>query len=217
MSKPRTLPTLTHQAQHLLSTGLLEHQKGLTAGEFLTQVTRLEENAPEGSLLAFSQYLLPASVLAPFLQSSDGQKKGFVVEDMTDIDLFGPSVDSTALTTSVYAVTDPQRGDEMRNWSPKEASDELNSRGRVPLTLTEALYWTIQDPSILGRGACFMAIGSRLQKPNGPYDSRTPALWISNGTGRDGKDNKDAPKIGWCWWNNRHTWLGFASGASRVI
>jgi hypothetical protein len=30
---------------------------------------------------------------------------------------------------------------------------------------------------------------------------RTPALWISNGTGRDG---------------NRHTWLGFASAGGRM-
>ncbi|MDN6533090.1 MAG: DUF5701 family protein, partial [Yaniella sp.] len=32
-----------------------------------------------------------------------------------------------------------------------------------------------------------------------------------NGTGRDGSANRGAPKVGWCWVRNRHTWLGFAS------
>ncbi|WIM72923.1 DUF5701 family protein [Corynebacterium suedekumii] len=43
------------------------------------------------------------------------------------------------------------------------------------------------------------------------FDSRTPALWISSGTGRDGAEHRGAPKLGWCWWRNRHTWLGIAS------
>ncbi|MCT1997492.1 DUF5701 family protein [Brachybacterium muris] len=29
------------------------------------------------------------------------------------------------------------------------------------------------------------------------------------------KERKGAPKVGWCWANNRHTWLGFGSAASR--
>lgn len=61
-----------------------------------------------------------------------------------------------------------------------------------------------------------MTIGSRVTKPTGKLDSRTPALWISNGTGRDGKGRKDAPKLGWCWGNDRHTWLGIASAAGRT-
>ena len=57
---------------------------------------------------------------------------------------------------------------------------------------------------------CFMTIGSRKPKAKG-LDARTPAIWISGGTGRDGRERKGAPKVGWCWHNNRHTWLGFAS------
>ena len=41
--------------------------------------------------------------------------------------------------------------------------------------------------------------------------ARTPAIWISGGTGRDGAQNTGAPKVGWCWHNNHHSWLGFAS------
>ncbi|WP_369693045.1 DUF5701 family protein, partial [Dietzia timorensis] len=40
---------------------------------------------------------------------------------------------------------------------------------------------------------------------------------ISGGTGRDGAERKGAPKVGWCWAGNRHTWLGFASAAGRGI
>jgi len=40
-------------------------------------------------------------------------------------------------------------------------------------------------------------------------------VWISNGTGRDGAANRNAPKVGWCWAGNRHTWLGFASASGR--
>ncbi|MEU6665540.1 DUF5701 family protein [Streptomyces sp. NPDC046727] len=46
-------------------------------------------------------------------------------------------------------------------------------------------------------------------------EARTPAIWISNGTGRDGRERRDAPKVGWCWAGNRHTWLGFASATGR--
>jgi hypothetical protein len=61
-----------------------------------------------------------------------------------------------------------------------------------------------------------MTIGSRARRPSGALDARTPALWISNGTGRDGRERRDAPKVGWCWAGNRHTWLGFASAARRA-
>ena len=59
-----------------------------------------------------------------------------------------------------------------------------------------------------------MTIGTRKRTPKG-LDTRTPALWISGGTGRDGKERKGAPKVGWCWAGNRHTWLGFASATGR--
>lgn len=68
---------------------------------------------------------------------------------------------------------------------------------------------------MLEPNACFMCLGFRKPKARGGYDARTPALWISGGTGRDGKERKGAPKVGWCWWRNRHTWLGFASAKRR--
>ena len=47
-------------------------------------------------------------------------------------------------------------------------------------------------------------------------DDAQNSIWISGGTGRDGRERRDAPKIGWCWARNRHTWLGFASASGRA-
>ena len=116
----------------------------------------------------------------------------------------------------LYLVQGLERGDEFENASPAEALAVLEDRGRSPLLLTEGIHWALQVPEIIERNHCFMTIGSRLTKPSGRLDSRTPALWISGGTGRDGKERKDAPKLGWCWWNNRHTWLGIASAGGRT-
>jgi hypothetical protein len=104
----------------------------------------------------------------------------------------------------------------MRNWSPDEAMPAIRAAGRSPLLLTEGICWLLQQPEALEPGRCFMTIGSRLRRPNGKLDARTPAIWISGGTGRDGSSNRGAPKVGWCWAGNRHTWLGFASCAGRA-
>ena len=86
----------------------------------------------------------------------------------------------------------------MANWSPDGALPAITAAGRTPLTLSEGIHWLLQQPEMLQRNRCFMTIGSRPPKPNGSLDARTPALWIGNGTGRDGPDNRDAPKAGWC-------------------
>lgn len=76
--------------------------------------------------------------------------------------------------------------------------------------MSEGISWLLQDPTRLEPYHCFMAIGSRRRTVTG-LDARTPALWISNGTGRDGHERRGAPKVGWCWAGNHHTWLGMAS------
>ena len=118
------------------------------------------------------------------------------------------------LALPLYWITDIERGDEMAGWSPDEALPAIRERGRHPLTVSEGISWLLQEPERLERNRCFMTIASRKPKAKG-LDARTPAIWISNGTGRDGRDRKGAPKVGWCWAGNRHTWLGFASAAAR--
>jgi hypothetical protein len=165
------------------------------------------------SLVVVHPDLAPASTLAPLLRLNG--KQGFVVADMTDVDEFAPIPSVTLPGASRYLLRDVDRGDAMANWSPDEALRAIEDAGRTPLTLTEGLQWLLLQPDVLERNHCFMTIGSRRRKQNGALDSRTPAVWISNGTGRDGRANRDAPKIGWCWAGNRHTWLGFASASGR--
>ncbi|MFI8100844.1 DUF5701 family protein [Streptomyces sp. NPDC086023] len=208
------LPSPTAQAERLIQLGVAE-SAGLTAEDvraFAAAAEGAGEGAAEGVLLAVHPDRVPASALAPLLRR-DG-RPGFVVVDMTDVDDFAP-YGVELPDAPLYLVTGVDRGDRMANWSPEEALPALAGEDRTPMVLTEGLHWVLQQPAVLDRNLCFMTIGSRLRKPNGKPDARTPAIWISNGTGRDGRERRDAPKVGWCWWGNRHTWLGFASVTGR--
>ncbi|MGI5259074.1 DUF5701 family protein [Streptomyces angustmyceticus] len=206
------LPALTAQAERLIELGV-HTIAGLPAAELRTFAAAAGVPDGHGALLAVHPDRAPASVLAPLLHR-DG-KPGFVVTDMTDADLFSP-LDTIELPDApLYFLTGLDRGDRMANWSPDEALPALTAEARTPLLLTEGIHWVIQQPPALERNHCFMTIGSRLRKDNGALDARTPAIWISNGTGRDGRERRNAPKVGWCWAGNRHTWLGFASATDR--
>ncbi|HEX7349967.1 MAG TPA: DUF5701 family protein [Brachybacterium sp.] len=204
------LPPLEDQARRLIDLAL-HALAGLTAQQLHDAAAQWGSERTD-ALLVIDPALAPPSDLIPLLRR--GEKPGFVVEDMTDVDAFAPT--GVELPTGpLYLVEGLDRGDEFENASPAEALAALTAAGRTPLLLTEGIHWALQHPDIIERNHCFMTIGSRQRKPNGALDSRTPALWISNGTGRDGTHRKDAPKLGWCWWNNRHTWLGIASAARR--
>ncbi|WP_243837539.1 DUF5701 family protein [Cumulibacter soli] len=212
------LPLLTAQAELLIATGVLNDDGGmLTIEELRHAAAELEQRAAAGALLVVAEHVLPVRTLIPHVRRTSGgqERNGFIVVDMQDVDDFLPTAEAAVPSTLVYAIEDPRRGDGMRNWSPAEAQEALTRDARTPFTIGEGVHWALQAPEVIDRNACYMMIGSRRPKSNG-FDSRTPALWISNGTGRDGRDRKGAPKLGWCWWNNRHTWLGFASGSRRV-
>ncbi|MEU8005757.1 DUF5701 family protein [Catellatospora sp. NPDC049111] len=203
------LPALGEQARRVVELGLHE-AAGLTAG----QVHEAAAVGVPDALLVIHPGRVRPSALAPLLER-DG-KPGFVVEDMTDVDAFAPIEAAVPPESALYLVHGVDRGDAMANWSPDEALPAIAGAGRTPLLLTEGILWLLQQPDALERNGCFMTIGSRLRRANGSLDARTPALWISNGTGRDGSARRHAPKVGWCWAGNRHTWLGFASAAERT-
>jgi len=202
------LPSLSAQASRLIELGVHE-LAGLPARDLRDLAWARDDTSDRGSsLLVVHPDAVPASVLAPLLLHQD--KAGFVVTDMHDVDRFTPLDVLSVPTSPLYLLSGLDRGDHLANWSPDEALPALTAQGRTPLLLTEGIHWALQAPAVLERNHCFMMIGSRLRKPNGALDARTPALWISNGTGRDGSERRHAPKIGWCWAGNRHTWLGFA-------
>ena len=203
------MPEPREQAERLIGLGVHDIAD-LPAG----RLEELSDRATsDGALLVIHPRLVPASALVPLLRVNG--KQGFVVADMSDVDEFTPISSITLPDAPLYLVNDVNRGDTMTNWSSDEALPAITGARRTPLTLTEGLHWLLQRPETLERGRCFMTIGSRRRKSGGMLDARTPALWISNGTGRDGPANRNAPKVGWCWAGNRHTWLGFASAARR--
>lgn len=165
------------------------------------------------TVLAVHPSLVPTAQLATLMRRQG--KGGFVVVDMTDLADFSPTDDIHLPDAPLYLLHDVTRGDDLLGWTPADAHPELLACGRTPLTASEGVSWLLQQPDMLEPGACFMCIGSRRRKAAGGLDARTPALWISGGTGRDGKENKGAPKLGWCWAGNHHTWLGFASTSGR--
>lgn len=185
------------------------------AGVSPDELCRLGETLPDvaGGLLAVHPSLVPAATLARLMRRHG--RPGFVVVDMQDLDEFTPIDGANVPDRPLYVVQDVERGDEMSGWSPNEALPAIVGRGRSPLTVSEGISWLLQEPDRLEPNHCFMTIGSRRRK-GATLDARTPAIWISGGTGRDGPANRAAPKVGWCWAGNRHTWLGFASTARRL-
>src|SRR5690625_7296136 len=81
----------------------------------------------------------PASVLAPFLRRGD--KPGFVVEDLPDVDQFAPQV-SDVPDTPLYLVHDLDSGDHLANWSPEEALTERSVESSVGHERTTHKYWS---------------------------------------------------------------------------
>ena len=210
MVPARSLPPLDEQVARLVELGALA-LAGLAAEDLLRDLPAHDDRS---ALLVVRPDLLPASRLAPLLERAG--RPGFVVTDMQDVDRFC-AVDPVQVPSSpVSLVHGLDRGDAMLSWSPDEALPAILAAGRSPLTLVEGITWVLQQPAALEPGRCFMTIGSRLRRPSGGLDARTPAVWISGGTGRDGPARRGAPKVGWCWAGNRHTWLGFASAAGRT-
>ncbi|AXH96564.1 DUF5701 family protein [Ornithinimicrobium avium] len=194
-----TLPALADQHARLLALGV--------------DLPALPEDLA-GDLLVVHPRHTPVVDLVALLRLRE--RPGFVVEDLTDLAQFVPAPGVEVPDADLYAVLDPQRGDEYADQSPDEVDPQVRARGRDLMTAAEGVAWALQVPEVLERNHCFMTTGSRRPgSRRGRLDARVPALWISNGTGRDGKERKDAPKLGWCWAGNRHTWLGIASVAGR--
>src|SRR5690349_13609689 len=123
------LPTVGDQLERLRSHGL--------------EVPDLPEL--DGALVALAPGSVPVETLAGLLRHRG--KPGFVVEDMTDVEEFAPTVDLPH--GAAYLVTGLDRGDDLLGWRPSEALPELTSRGRSPLTLQEGISWLLQVPEAL--------------------------------------------------------------------
>lgn len=149
-------------------------------------------------LLVVTQSLVPADRTMP--ATALRGRPGFVSSDTADIAGFVPIDGVDVPSKHAYVVLDVDRGDEHRNVRPEDALVAITATGRTPLTVDEGIAFVTQFPDSLEKNHCFSLVASRCG------DRRVPALWISKG----------APKLGWCWAGNPHTWLGSASCAGRV-
>ena len=119
------LPTPHDQAERLIELGV--HDIAGLPADRLRNIT----NGPEGALVVVLSNLVPASKLVPLLRVNG--KQGFVVTDMSDVDVFAPISAVTLPDTPVYLVHDIDRGDAMANWSPDEALPAIGRAGRTEM------------------------------------------------------------------------------------
>lgn len=99
-----------------------------------------------------------------------------------------------------YLLVDVDLGARYRDVRPEDALVAITAEGRTPLTIDEGVSALLQVPDALVARTAFSLLASRRA------DQRVPALWMSYG----------APRLGWCWDRNPHTWLGSASAARRI-
>lgn len=157
-------------------------------------------------LVVIPRSLLPLEEALPKLTLAGKTKPGVIdrnykgPEDVASFVTIPALLSDGASEAHPYLVLDVDRGEEFCDVVPLEAMATIGQRGRTPLSIEEGVALVTHFPEQLAKNKCFELAGSR----NG--DKRVPALWISQG----------APKLGWCWQGNPHTWLGMASAAGRA-
>ncbi len=153
-------------------------------------------------VLVVTRDLVRPEDTVPLLRLAGGAKPGVVDRNHGAGDLAGyhPLPDLEVPAAAAYLLLGVERGEEFCGVRPADALPVIRGRGRTPLTIDEGIAVVTHAPHLLEKNKCFMLSGSRRD------DRRVPALWIS----------ERAPKLGWCWDGNPHTWLGVASAAGRL-
>lgn len=101
--------------------------------------------------------------------------------------------------TLAYLLLDVDTGRGTLGLRPDDALPRITEAGRTPLTIDEGVALLTQFPDVLATHNAFQALASRAG------NRRVPSFWVSRG----------APRLGWCWAGNPHTWLGAASASAR--
>lgn len=180
---------------------------GRTAAAFTDLLEPLRERAVTRTLapptrarvpfaIVISTRLVPAN--EQVARTSLGGKPGCSICEPSDIGRFDAIVDIPE--DDAYLVFDIDREKDTLNVAPDKALRTITEHGRTPITVAEGIAFITQFPASLEKNNCFSLVASRCG------DKRVPALWISQG----------APKLGWCWAGNPHTWLGSASCGGRA-
>ncbi|MFD3549279.1 DUF5701 family protein [Streptomyces sp. NPDC058655] len=158
-----------------------------------------ESRAP--FLIVVTRELVPLEAAVPLTALAGKDKPGIIERFYKpgELERFVSVEELEVPDAAAYLVFDTERGEEFCDVVPLHAMARIAERGRTPLTIEEGLALVNHHPAALAKNKCFSLAGTRFG------DRRVPALWISNG----------APKLGWCWEGNPHTWLGLASAGGR--
>ena len=153
-------------------------------------------------VLVVTRDLVRPEDAVPLLRLAGGAKPGVLDRNHGADGLAGyhPLPDLEVPAATAYLLLGIDRGEEFCGVRPADALPVIRGRGRTPLTIDEGIAVVTHAPHLLEKNKCFMLSGSRRD------DRRVPALWIS----------ERAPKLGWCWDGNPHTWLGVASAVGRA-
>jgi Family of unknown function (DUF5701) len=171
---------------------------GTSEKAFRKRVATLEDRlTDEEFVLVVTGELVP---LERLIERTALRKPGFTTMDADDIRSFRATTEVQVPDSPVYLVTDVDTGRDTLNVAPDDALPGILAAGRTPLTLDEGLAAVTQHPEWLRERNCFEMLGSRAG------DKRVTGVWVSKG----------APRLGWCWAGNPHTWLGMATAAGRV-
>ncbi|SCG48596.1 DUF5701 family protein [Micromonospora halophytica] len=204
----RQVDTLVHLGYPALA--------GITEDTFRDLVAPLRDAAVAGTaelppptearvpfLLVTTRDLVPVEERVALTTLAGKRKPGIVDRHYADGDLarFDPIKELEVPAGPAYLLFDVDRGEETLNLAPAAAMEVITGQGRLPLTIDEGLALVTLHPVALAKNKCFSLVGSRCG------DKRVPALWISQG----------APKLGWCWYGNPHTWLGSATARPQRV
>lgn len=198
-------PTFPAQVERLVELGY-PALAGLDEAGFRALLAPLQTLAPAAARVPFvlvvTRKLVDPYATVPLLRLVGGRKPGVVDRNHADGDLatYHPLPQLRVPDAPAYLLLGVERGEEFCGVRPQDALPVIEERGRSALTIDEGIAVVTQVPELLERNKCFMLSGSRRS------DRRVPAMWISD----------RAPKLGWCWDGNPHSWLGVASAADRV-
>lgn len=201
-----TTAELDRQLENLIRLGY-SALMGTTETDLRTAVGHLAEALPgHESEVAPEDHipfvLVPAAPLreSALLMTKDERPATLMIEG-AELGEYAPIEGVMVPDAPLYLLTDIDTGTEFTNVTPESALGTITARGRTPLTISEGIAVVTQRPDMLRKNKCFSLLASRRG------GQKVPAIWIS----------QRAPKLGWCWDRNPHTWLGSASAGSRAV
>ena len=170
-------------------------------GELVTSETDTKQSHRIPFIIVIKQAFIAAESAMPLIEIKG--KKGSVAMHPVEPKSFEPIEGLQIPNDVAYLAVGIDTGQATLNVTPHDALKMFQQENRFPLTIDEGIALVTHFPEVLTdkkKYNCFSMLGSRRG------DQRVPALWISY----------KKPRLGWCWDNNPHTWLGSASCGSRV-